>query len=212
MFTGGALSILSVAIYAGLVVALAYGRPKPPRRTAASEPRREPFRHARLAEGIWLAAIGIAVLYPLLGLIDPAIVPGLPWTVSFFGSEAVQIVGVALALTAAALLGTAFRALGSFATVDIAVRPDHEVVRAGPYRAIRHPMYTANILLTAGIALAFLATILIVPFVVVLLLAEIRARAEERLFLADPRLGAEYAAYERRTGRFLPRRPRAPSP
>jgi protein-S-isoprenylcysteine O-methyltransferase Ste14 len=78
-----------------------------------------------------------------------------------------------------------------------------EVVTAGPYRIIRHPFYTAyNLIWTAG----FVATVwwpLALAAVVMAVRYERAAREEEVGFAAGA-LAAEYAAYKRRTGKYLP--------
>ena len=49
------------------------------------------------------------------------------------------------------LLGSqSVRALGRFMVVEIEVRSDHQLVTHGPYARIRHPMYTALLLLESN--------------------------------------------------------------
>ena len=82
-------------------------------------------------------------------------------------------------------------------------RPLH-VQDAGPYRWVRHPFYVSYLLTYAGALLASGNPLLLG---VVLGMAAVyvhAARAEERKFLVSP-LHAEYAAYQRRTGMFIPR-------
>jgi protein-S-isoprenylcysteine O-methyltransferase Ste14 len=52
---------------------------------------------------------------------------------------------------------------------DVTIQEGHRVVTAGPYRVIRHPSYTANLAVAAGLGFAFvtwasLAVLLVVPF------------------------------------------------
>ncbi|NIC42170.1 isoprenylcysteine carboxylmethyltransferase family protein [Aquabacterium sp. A08] len=80
-------------------------------------------------------------------------------------------------------------------------RPDGRLVCHGPYRWVRHPMYTAVLLLAAGAA-AWLASGLawgLWGALVAVLVA--KARLEERWLLA--RYPA-YAAYRQRTWRLFP--------
>ena len=90
--------------------------------------------------------------------------------------------------------------LGNF-NVRPEPRAGGRLVEAGPYRWIRHPMYTAVILFGAAcvaarqFSWAWLALAALVAVLVV------KARVEERLMLqAHP----GYAAYRARTRRFLP--------
>jgi protein-S-isoprenylcysteine O-methyltransferase len=44
--------------------------------------------------------------------------------------------------------------LGRFFTRDVAIREGHRIVRAGPYRLLRHPSYTGYLLAMVGIGIA----------------------------------------------------------
>lgn len=89
--------------------------------------------------------------------------------------------------------------IGNF-NVHPAPRAGGRLVREGPYRWIRHPMYSA--LLLAGVGVAFAAgsgSWLLVAALAVVLGA--KARIEEAGMLqAHP----DYAAYRERTTRFVP--------
>src|SRR5690606_11209625 len=50
--------------------------------------------------------------------------------------------GSALMLAGMALRWWSIRVLARHFTVDVAIRDDHELVRRGPYRLLRHPSYT----------------------------------------------------------------------
>lgn len=198
---------IAVVIYVILVSSMAYGRPPRPARVGPGSAPAGESGGLRFdpTELLWIAALAITALYPLGVLLFSENLRRFPFAVTFGGDEAFQIAGLVLVAAAGFLLATAFRALGRFATVRIEVSEEHRVVQSGPYAVIRHPMYTANILWTAGIALAFLSTFLWVPVAAIVLLARMRARREEQLFLRSPRLGGEYEAYFRSTGRFLPK-------
>lgn len=62
--------------------------------------------------------------------------------------------GVVLAAAGAVLHRRARRALGGAFTTRVAVPPDSRIVREGPYRVVRHPVYAAVLLVAAGTALA----------------------------------------------------------
>ncbi len=77
------------------------------------------------------------------------------------------------------------------------------LTQTGPYRLVRHPIYTAYLLVwLAGPVIAaqpwlLLTTLWMTAF------HYVAARLEERSF-ADSPLAGDYAAYRRRTGMFLP--------
>lgn len=201
-----ATQILAALLYIGLVIALAWARPPSPRLVSGD-------RHSAIArspsgasyESLWLACLIIAFAYPLAVLAAPALVLSSSVTADFPGSTEVQLAGGALLAIGIVLLGWAFRALGRYATVQLQLTGDQKIVRSGPYSRVRHPIYTAVIVLATGIALSFLSYALLPVVVGIVLIARARARTEEELFLSSPTLGPEYAAYISSTGRFLPR-------
>jgi protein-S-isoprenylcysteine O-methyltransferase Ste14 len=211
------LSFLAAQIAAlGMLVALglagAYGRPALPRRAPPGAARSHAGPFALAVEVAWLGLIAFALVYPLAILIDPGDALGGAYTFSFPGAEVVELFGVAVFGLGTVLLGWSFRALGRFATPRLEVRSDHVIVRSGPYARLRHPMYTAVILLTSGVALAFLSRPVALAALAIVALAGWRAKSEESLFLESPTLGDEYARYAARTGRFLPRWRVGPAP
>lgn len=211
MFSEVIDQLLAVAIYAALATSVAFGRPPIPRRGRGASTRVERSGEKDPLEPVWLGALAVVGLYPLGVSLAPATLRSSPFAYSFPGDEVVQIVGLASVLLGGALVAAAFRALGRFATVRIEISRDHTIVRGGPYRRIRHPIYTANLLWTAGIALAFLSTFLWIPVVAIAFLAHDRAVREERNFLSSDRLAGAYAEYMGSSGRFFPRlRSRSP--
>jgi protein-S-isoprenylcysteine O-methyltransferase Ste14 len=85
------------------------------------------------------------------------------------------------------------------------------LMTAGPYAYIRNPFYASYLLAYAGAVILFpgLATLLVALMMGAVLVNA--ARYEERKFERSP-LAAEFAAYRRRTGRFIPRLASAEKP
>jgi protein-S-isoprenylcysteine O-methyltransferase len=54
-----------------------------------------------------------------------------------------------------ALRAWSLRALGEFYSPVVEVRPDHRVIRTGPYRFVRHAGYLAGLLQSVGVGLMF---------------------------------------------------------
>lgn len=81
----------------------------------------------------------------------------------------------------------------------------HHLVTAGPYRWVRHPIYTAIVAIAGGTALVLASWPLVAVAALSIAVHLWWARAEEQLLAADSQLGEGYRAYASRTGRFLPR-------
>ena len=77
----------------------------------------------------------------------------------------------------------------------------HAIVQTGPYRRVRHPVYTANLLLLGGIALATGSLWMVLDLVVLAVFYLRSAVLEERALRQEH---PDYAGYMLRTGRFLP--------
>jgi protein-S-isoprenylcysteine O-methyltransferase Ste14 len=113
--------------------------------------------------------------------------------------------GVALGLAAIPSARWVLRAIGSNVSETILTKSSHQLVTHGPYRWIRHPLYTTGIVLFVSLGL-IAANWFILLFAAIALLA-IRFAVvprEERELVA--RFGARYEEYRRRTGAMTPRR------
>jgi protein-S-isoprenylcysteine O-methyltransferase Ste14 len=95
--------------------------------------------------------------------------------------------------------------LGANFNTALHLRDAHTLVTSGPYRYVRHPMYTAIAVFGLGaFVLAPANWLILVPGVVGFLgLMAVRVKHEEEVMLE--RFGEAYRAYMQRTGRFLPR-------
>lgn len=78
------------------------------------------------------------------------------------------------------------------------------LVRAGPYRYVRHPFYTSYVIFWGGWALALWSVSAVLPFIILVVIYVVAARTEEAKFAASP-MASEYEAYRARTGFFWPR-------
>ena len=107
------------------------------------------------------------------------------------------------------LLGAAHHHLGK-SFHSLVVSKEHQVlVTSGPYRWIRHPIYTAYLMNYLGGGLLSSNVVLtIVPVCMDALLVAIRMGREEEVL--RERFGWDYVEYAARTGRLVPRvtRPR----
>jgi protein-S-isoprenylcysteine O-methyltransferase Ste14 len=95
------------------------------------------------------------------------------------------------------------RVLGEYFTGDVRAREGQPVITTGAYRFVRHPSYTAGLIMFAGIGLACanaisIAALLVIPFSIYLYRVSVQERA-----LAEA-IGEPYLAYMRARKRFIP--------
>jgi len=104
----------------------------------------------------------------------------------------------------AGLLFTAWAriSLGSLWSGSVSRKVDHTVIQSGPYRLVRHPIYTGLIL--AGLAQGVLVGMAANLFGALLMALGfwLKARLEERFLSKE--LGEAYAEYRRRTPMLAP--------
>jgi protein-S-isoprenylcysteine O-methyltransferase Ste14 len=111
--------------------------------------------------------------------------------------------GLATMIAGSLLRRHCFRMLGSSFTGAVVVRQDQTIVDHGAYRWVRHPSYTAGLLVFAGMALALGNWISVAVVLVAIPPAYMyRVRIEERALVTT--LGEPYRAYMQRTKRFVP--------
>jgi protein-S-isoprenylcysteine O-methyltransferase Ste14 len=115
----------------------------------------------------------------------------------------VRLLGFTVSLCGAALLAWASVALGRFFVHAAAVFDDHALVRHGPYRFLRHPVYASYLALLLGTGLGMLNAWLLLLWPLSLLGILVQAAAEEQLLRS--KFGPVYRGYAGRTGRLLPR-------
>jgi len=109
-----------------------------------------------------------------------------------------------LAVPGFALLQWAQAALGRNWSVFVRLLADHQLVRAGPYRWVRHPMYAAALAIHASVLLLS-ANWLVGGLWVGTDAWQFATRIPMEEELMARQFGDEYRAYVRATGRLLPR-------
>jgi protein-S-isoprenylcysteine O-methyltransferase Ste14 len=96
-----------------------------------------------------------------------------------------------------------WRTLGEYFTGDVQARANQPVIRTGPYSIVRHPSYTAAMMMFVGIGLALgswfsLGLITIAAFAGY----GYRVAVEERVLVET--LGEPYRVYMKERKRFIP--------
>lgn len=122
-----------------------------------------------------------------------------PWLSSWL----VRSVGLGVMLGGIALRRTAIRTLDRYFTYQLCLRPDHQIVRQGVYRLLRHPSYTGTLLEMTGLLMIGRNALALALFgVSAALLFAWRIHREEALLRS--RFGDEYRDYMRRSWRLIP--------
>jgi protein-S-isoprenylcysteine O-methyltransferase Ste14 len=109
---------------------------------------------------------------------------------------ALTVVGMAFAIWARAYLG------GNWSS-NVTVKVGHQLIRTGPYRWVRHPIYSGLIAAMIGTALNRRTVRGLVAVVLLWVGFSIKSKIEERFMAAT--FGPEYERYKGSTGAMVPR-------
>ena len=111
--------------------------------------------------------------------------------------------GAVLAFAGVALRVWAIRILGRFFTFQVGIRPDHRIVREGPYRWVRHPAYAGSVMALLGVSLSNAFSLgIIISAVMILMVYGLRIPNEEAALVRH--FGEPYRLYMEQTKRLMP--------
>jgi protein-S-isoprenylcysteine O-methyltransferase Ste14 len=96
------------------------------------------------------------------------------------------------------------RALGRQWRIDAGLISDHELIMSGPYRFVRHPIYTSMlcVLLATGFVCVTPLPLFLLAIVVLLIGTEIRVRIEDKLLASQ--FGEKFQQYQRSVPAYIP--------
>jgi protein-S-isoprenylcysteine O-methyltransferase Ste14 len=114
----------------------------------------------------------------------------------------VQWIGVLLTAAGVAVAIWARWHLGANWSGVVTLKEGHELIRGGPYRTIRHPIYTGILLALLGTSVAVGEVRALIAVAIAWLSFYVKARREES-FLAEE-FGASFAEHRQQTGMFFP--------
>jgi protein-S-isoprenylcysteine O-methyltransferase Ste14 len=167
--------------------------------------RRAEQRGGRLRSGegtpliVVLRLLGLVVTLPLLAyLVNPDWVA---WA-RFPVPAAMRWTAMVVAALLPPLFYWILSSIGDNISPSHVTRAGHRLVTCGPYRWVRHPLYTAGTAMVACLVLIsglWWLALALVPLAILLA----RTSKEEAYLIAT--FGGEYRDYMKRTGRFLPR-------
>jgi protein-S-isoprenylcysteine O-methyltransferase Ste14 len=138
-------------------------------------------------------------LSPLVYILNPAWMAwskiGLP--------EWVRWLGVGIGILCTLGIYWLFSSIGTGITPTSATRTEHKLVTSGPYRWVRHPLYTFGSSMFVAFGMMadnwFIALLGVLAFIAM----ASRTPKEEANLIA--KFGDEYRNYIKRTGRYLPK-------
>jgi len=149
---------------------------------------------------IVLRLVGVVVLLPVLAYL--AHPPWVDWA-RMRASPPLRWLGGAAGFALLPVLVWIFRTIGPNISPSHTTREGHRLVTHGPYRFVRHPLYTTGTLLSVALAVMTALWWPLAWLVPSLLLLHWRTPREEAHLVEA--FGDEYRDYMRRTGRYLPR-------
>ncbi|WP_067564528.1 methyltransferase family protein [Nocardia acidivorans] len=141
--------------------------------------------------------LGLAVLIAVVDLLPTAIREAMTWS-----NPALAEAGSVLVIVSAALMVWARLALGTMWAGRPMIQREHELRTGGPYRVVRHPIYTGILGAVTGLTLlaGFGASVVTFAFVLGWLLW--RVREEDRILVAT--FGDRYRSYQQEVGALIP--------
>ena len=104
-------------------------------------------------------------------------------------ADAMTVIGLLITLWARRELGTNWSA-------SVVFKEQHELIERGPYRFVRHPIYSGVLLMLFGTMLVWGRLVGVVAFFVIIAGLSVKASLEERLLMKH--FPEAYAGYRRR--------------
>ena len=157
---------------------------------------------ARHESRLQRASHGIPLVLAALLFLLPGHVLGVLATPFIARSWTGYGIGVALVALGLGYAARARRHLGANWSGTVTLKQGHSLIRSGPYRHVRHPIYTGILLAFVGSALALAEWRGVLAVLLAAVALIIKLRREERWMLQ--RFGNDYAEYRKASWALLP--------
>ena len=157
---------------------------------------------ARRESRLQRASHGVPLVLAALLLVLPGHALGALATLFIARSWTGYGIGVALVALGLGYAVQARRHLGANWSATVTLKQAHSLIRSGPYRRVRHPIYTGLLLAFAGSALALAQWRGLLALLLVTGSLWLKLRREERWLLEH--FGADYAEYRKTSWALLP--------
>jgi len=114
----------------------------------------------------------------------------------------IQWIGFVIGIPGLALLAWTHYTLDKYWSVAIEFREEHKLITDGPYKWIRHPMYTAHLIYFLSWALVTSNVLLLINYILTVVIIARRIPKEEKALIE--KFGQKYILYMRKTGQLIP--------
>ena len=161
------------------------------------------FRTKRTVERRWRNPVPVFAVAVVVILVVRSQSPGSAWHRALWAPGS----GVSVVATSLVVLGAAFAiwarlTIGRNWSGNVTLKEGHELVVTGPYRVVRHPIYTGLIAMGVGTALEYAEPVGFLVLALGVAVFAIRIPAEERLMTET--FPDQYPEYRRRVRAVIP--------
>jgi protein-S-isoprenylcysteine O-methyltransferase Ste14 len=139
----------------------------------------------------FMVALGVVILVIILATYESdalvlRVIPESPLT---------GITGIVLTIAGLGCSAWARNHLGRYWSSMVMIKVGHQLIRTGPYRIVRNPMYTGLLIAFTGAAIAIGELLAVVALVIGFASVWVKIKAEEEILLE--KFGGEYLQYKR---------------
>jgi protein-S-isoprenylcysteine O-methyltransferase Ste14 len=159
---------------------------------------KEAMKKGRFSKAINPVASGIILLSGILvSVADFVIVQKM-----IYHFDLISLAGFIFLITGLGVRAQATRTLGRYFSPDVRILPEHELIRHGIYKYIRHPIYLGTLLAYFSIPLLFHSLYGFLIMILKIPLTIYRIRIEEQALLE--KFGDAYRDYMKTSKRLIP--------
>ena len=195
-----AFRIAFLLSYILLIVIRGYYTKKTPFARKSRKERFEDIRREGLPSAIvFLGMFWIQIIVALFYVFDVQLIS---WSYFLLPLE-IRVLGVFLGVVSILCVLWVHRTLTSSFSATLEVYENHQLITAGPYARVRHPLYSAHTLFNTGMVLVSANWILLLFMIIGIPFTYWRLSKEEVMLIE--RFGVQYREYIKRTGRLFPK-------
>jgi protein-S-isoprenylcysteine O-methyltransferase Ste14 len=189
-----------VILFAGMIVRGIFGYRSADYKKSLRELTKQLFEH-ETPLSIGLLILGGILL--MIGVVIYAFYTTLfPWSCLPL-PDLVRWIGVIIGVITVPLIAWVHWVLGHALSKSLTIQDEHQLVTTGPYRWIRHPIYTVFIFYFLALFLVSTNLFLLIAWIIMVITFIIRIPKEEQMLINQ--FGDAYREYMKMTGRLFPR-------